>query len=215
MEEENQLVEMKNESNNIVDAARNLKVNCQEDLEGAAGFLSEIKSMQKKVKEYWQEPIKNAYETHKKLKAKESEMLEPLQNSEKIIKEKITTYNFNMERLKREEEERIKAEQQKQAMEQLQEAERLKAEGNEVEAQIAEANALAMSQVEVKVDSMVEKVEGLSFRQDYEIIVEDASKVPAYINGTEIRKIDLAQIKRFVKMTNNGVEIPRNKSKRN
>ena len=126
-----------------------------------------------------------------------------------------TDYNSYMEQLKREEEQRIKAEQERQALEQLQEAEKLRAEGNEVEAQIVEENAIAMNQVEVSVDSGVEKVEGLSFRKDYEIVITNAAEVPAYINGTEIRKIDLAQIKRFVKMTNNGVQIPRNTSKRN
>lgn len=213
MEEENQLVEIKNESSSIVETANNMNITNQEDLEYAAGFLKDIKSTQKKIKEYWEEPIKRAYEAHKALKSKANEMLEPLQNSEKIIKEKISDYTITMERLKREEEERIRAEQEQQALEQLQEAERLKAEGNEVEAQIAEENAVAMSQIDIKVDSKIEKVVGLSFRKDYEIVVTDASKVPAYINGTEIRKIDLAQIKRFVKMTNNGVQIPRNKSK--
>lgn len=208
MEEENQLVEIKNESSSIIEAANSMNITNQEDLEYAAGFLKDIKSTQKKIKEYWEEPIKRAYESHKALKAKANEMLEPLQNSEKIIKEKISDYTITMERLKREEEERIRAEQEQQALEQLQEAERLKAEGNEVEAQIAEENAVAMSQIDIKVDSKVEKVAGLSFRKDYEIIVENATKVPAYINGTEIRKIDLAQIKRFVKMTNNGVQIP-------
>lgn len=208
MEEETQLVEIKNESSSIVETANNINITNQEDLESAAAFLKEIKNTQKKIKDYWEEPIKNAYETHKKLKAKENEMLEPLQNSEKIIKDKISDYTITMERLKREEEERIRAEQEQQALEQLKEAERLKAEGNEVEAQIAEENAVAMSQIDIKVDSKVEKVAGLSFRKDYEIVVTDPYKVPAYINGTEIRKIDLAQIKRFVKMTNNGVQIP-------
>ena len=208
MEEENQLIEIKNESSNIVEVANSINITCQEDLESAAGFLKEIKSTQKKVKEYWEEPIKRAYEAHKALKAKENEMLEPLQNSEKIIKNKVADYNSYMEQLKREEEARIKAEQERQALEQLQEAERLRAEGNEVEAQIAEENAVAMSQVEVSVESGVGKVEGLSFRKDYEIEVVDPLKVPSYINGTEIRKIDLTQIKRFIKMTNNGVEIP-------
>lgn len=208
MEEETQLAEIKTESNSVVETANSIDITNQEDLEYAAGFLSNIKATQKKIKEYWEEPIKRAYEAHKALKAKENQMLEPLQNSEKILKGKISDYTITMERLKREEEERIRAEQQQQALEQLKEAERLKAEGNDLEAQIAEANAVAMSQVEVKIDSMVGKVDGLSFRKDYEIEVIDPLKVPAYINGTEIRKIDLAQIKRFVKMTNNGVEIP-------
>lgn len=210
MEEENQLVEIKNESSSIIETANSMNITNQEDLEYAAGFLKNIKSTQKKIKDYWEEPIKVADLAHKKLTSKRAEMLEPLQNSEKIIKDKISDYTITMERLKREEEERIRAEQEQQALEQLQEAERLKAEGNEVEAQIAEENAVAMSQIDIKVDSKVEKVAGLSFRKDYEIIVADATKVPAYINGTEIRKIDLAQIKRFVKMTNNGVQIPRN-----
>ena len=215
MEEENQLVEIKNESNNIIEMANNINITCQEDLQNAANFLNEIKDTQKRIKKYWEEPIKSAYEAHKKLKAKENEMLEPLQNSEKIIKNKVSDYNSYMEQLKREEKERIRAEQQQQAYEELQEAERLRALGDEIGAKIAEENAEMMSQVEVKVDSKVEKVNGLSFRKDYEIIVADATKVPAYINGTEIRKIDLAQIRRFVKMTNNGIEIPRNTSKRN
>jgi len=210
MEEENQLVEIKNKSSSIIETANSMNITNQEDLEYAAGFLKDIKTTQKKIKDYWEEPIKRAYEAHKALKAKANEMLEPLQNSEKIIKEKISDYTITMERLKREEEERIRAEQEQQALEQLQEAERLKAEGNEVEAQIAEENAVAMSQIDIKVDSKVDKIAGLSFRKDYEIVVTDATKVPAYINGTEIRKIDLAQIKRFVKMTNNGVQIPRN-----
>lgn len=208
MEEENQLVEIRNESTNIVDAANNMNITNQDDLVYAAGFLNNIKATQKKIKEYWEEPIKRAYDAHKALKAKENAMLEPLQNSEKIIKDKIDDYNAVMQRLKEEEEARLRAEQERQALEQLEEAEKLRAEGNEVEAQIAESNAEMMAQVEVKVDPMIEKVQGLSFRKDFEIVVTDPYKVPAYINGTEIRKIDLAQIKRFVKMTNNGVQIP-------
>lgn len=208
MEEENQLVEIRNESTNIVDAANNMNITNQGDLVYAAGFLNNIKATQKKIKEYWEEPIKRAYDAHKALKAKENAMLEPLQNSEKIIKDKIDDYNAVMKRLKEEEEARLRAEQERQALEQLEEAEKLRAEGNEVEAQIAESNAEMMAQVEVKVDPMIEKVQGLSFRKDFEIAVTDPYKVPAYINGTEIRKIDLAQIKRFVKMTNNGVQIP-------
>lgn len=207
MEEENQLVEIRNESTNIVDAANNMNITNQDDLVYAAGFLNNIKATQKKIKEYWEEPIKRAYDAHKALKAKENAMLEPLQNSEKIIKDKISDYNAVMQKLKEEEEARLKAEQERQALEQLEEAEKLRAEGNEVEAQIAESNAEMMAQVEVKVDPMIEKVQGLSFRKDFEIVVTDPYKVPAYINGTEIRKIDLAQIKRFVKMTNNGVQI--------
>lgn len=208
MEEGNQLVEIRNESTNIVDAANNMNITNQDDLVYAAGFLNNIKATQKKIKEYWEEPIKRAYDAHKALKAKENAMLEPLQNSEKIIKDKIDDYNAVMQRLKEEEEARLRAEQERQALEQLEEAEKLRAEGNEVEAQIAESNAEMMAQVEVKVDPMIEKVQGLSFRKDFEIVVTDPYKVPAYINGTEIRKIDLAQIKRFVKMTNNGVQIP-------
>lgn len=208
MEEENQLVEIRNESTNIVDAANNMNITNQDDLVYAAGFLNNIKATQKKIKEYWEEPIKRAYDAHKALKAKENAMLEPLQNSEKIIKDKIDDYNAVMQKLKEEEEARLRAEQERQALEQLEEAEKLRAEGNEVEAQIAESNAEMMAQVEVKVDPMIEKVQGLSFRKDFEIVVTDPYKVPAYINGTEIRKIDLAQIKRFVKMTNNGVQIP-------
>ena len=213
MEEENQLVEIKNESSSIVETANKMTITSQQDLEQAAGFLKAVKDTQKKIKEYWKEPIKSAYDAHKALKAKENEMLEPLLNSEKIIKQKTSEYVIEMERLRREEEERVRAEQQQQAYEELKEAERLRELGDEVGAKIAEENAEMMSNIEVKVDSGIEKVSNLSFRKDYEIIVTDPYKVPAYINGTELRKIDLAQIKRFIKMTNNGIQIPRNKSK--
>lgn len=216
MEEETQLVEIKNESSSIIETANNMNILNQEDLECAAGFLKDIKLTQKKIKEYWEEPIKRAYEAHKALKAKEKEMLEPLNESENILRSKVGQYKIEMELLKKQEEERIRAEQQQQAYEELQEAERLRAQGDEIGAKIAEENAEIMSKVEVKVDSGVEKVAGLSFRKDYEIIVTDATKVPAYMNGIELRPIGkdaISQIKRFIKMTNNGVQIPRNKSK--
>lgn len=207
---ENELIELENESNSVVSQAMNIIISNQDELVYADSFLTAIKNTSKKVKEYWEGPKKKASETHKEICSREKEMLIPLQNSEKIIKDKINDYREELKRIAEQEAQEQEMERQKMIEAELQKAQELEKTGDFAEAEIAKANAALIENIELDNAPNMEKVKGLSFRKNYEIIVVDAEKVPSYANGIEIRKIDTMQIKKLVKMTNNGVNIPRN-----
>ena len=72
--QENELVEIDNESNNIVRQAQSFAINTQTDLEYASSFLTTIKDTQKKISKYWEEPKKVAHDAHKKIEKIESDI---------------------------------------------------------------------------------------------------------------------------------------------
>ena len=208
MENENkEILVLEQNTNSIVEQINGIVINDQETYENAVSIAKKIKEANNQVKEYWKEPKEAAAKAHKDICAKEKLMLEPLKQAESILKNKLVTYTEEQKRKAAEEERRIREEQERLALEQLQKAEELRKQGNEVEAVMVEQNAISISELDTKVDSGVQKVEGMSYRKDYDIIITDATKVPSYINGIEIRPVDVAQIKKLVKMTNNTIQI--------
>lgn len=207
MEENKELQVIEQETNGIIATANLLNITDQESYNSCVEFTKNIKNATSKVKDYWKIPKENAAKVHKDIVAKEKEMLIPLTTAEQIVKTKMINYVTEQERRRKEEESRIKAEQEKMALEQLKKAEELRKQGNEVEAQITEQNAVAISEVETKIEPTVSKVDGISYQTDYEIIVTDPTKVPSYVNGIEIRKIDTSAIKKLIKMTGNTTKI--------
>ena len=133
-------------------------------------------------------------------------MLEPIENCEKILRRKISLYITEQKKLAMLEEEIMKKQREELAMKQLEEAEKMRKEGNELEATIVEQNAIAISEIETKIEDST-KIDGVSYRKDYKIIVTNPNEVPAYINGIQIREIDLSAIKKIVKMTDGQIKI--------
>ena len=209
MENENkEILVLEQNTNSIVEQINGIVINDQETYENAVNVAKKIKEANKQVTEYWKEPKESAAKAHKDICAKEKLMLEPLKKAESILKNKMITYTTEQQRKAAEEERRIREEQERLALEQLQKAEELRKQGNELEATITEQNAVAISELDTKVDSGVKKVDGMSYQTDYDIIVIDSNKVPSYVNGIEIRKIDTTAIKKLVKLTGNTVDIP-------
>lgn len=209
MEEENkELLVLEKNTNSIENTANSIVITNQETYENAVKFAKTIKEANKKVTEYWKPSKESAALAHKTICQKEKDMLEPLKKAETILKSKMIEYTTEQEKIRQEEEIRLREEQEKLALEQLQKSEELKQQGNVVEASITEQNAFAISEINTKVESTVKKVDGMAYQTDYVIEITDATKVPNYINGIEIRPIDTSAIKKLVKMTSNTVEIP-------
>lgn len=209
MENENkEILVLEKNTNSIVEKINGIVITNQETYENAVDVAKTIKEANKNVTEYWKPAKEAAAQAHKQICSKEKAMLDPLKEAESILKSKMITYTTEQQRKAEEEAQRIKVEQEKLALEQLKRAEELRKQGNEVEAYITEQNAITISELETKVDSGVQKVDGMSYQSDYDIIVIDSNKVPSYINGIEIRKIDTTAIKKLVKLTGNTVEIP-------
>lgn len=205
--EDNQLTVIEDEQKSILDQIQEITINNDEDNIKAGNFLKQIKPVIKNIKDYWKPLKESAKKAHSDLCAKEKEMLEPLEQAEVQIKAKMSVYITEQEEKARKEQEALRKAQQEEALKQLAEAEKLKAEGKELEAQMQEEMAYAIDEVKTVVTPTIQKQEGISYMTDYVVEVVEAAKVPAYINGIEIRPVDTQAIKKLAKMSKGQLQI--------
>lgn len=205
--EENQLLIIENEKKTLLEQIKEITIDNEEDNINAGTFLKQIKPIIKNIKEYWKPLKESAKKAHSDLCAKEKEMLMPLEEAETQIKAKMTVYIMEQEEKAKKEQEALRKAQEEEALKQLAEAEKLKAQGKELEAQIQEEMAYAIDEVKTVVEPTIQKQEGISYMADYSIVVIDANKVPAYMNGIEIRPIDIQAIKKLAKASKGKIEI--------
>lgn len=205
--ENSELTIIENEQKSILDQIQEITINNEEDNIKAGNFLKQIKPVIKNIKEYWKPLKESASKAHKDLCNREKCMLEPLEQAEIQIKAKMSVYITEQEEKARREQEALRKAQQEEALRQLAEAEKLKAEGKEMEAQIQEEMAYAIDEVKTVVEPTIQKQEGISYMTDYEIVVVDNNKVPTYVNGFEIRPIDVQAIKKLAKASKGQIQI--------
>jgi hypothetical protein len=150
-----------NEERGVVNAANTVIVETRDDYETAGTFLKEIKAVMKKVEAVFEPIVKKAFEAHKQAKSSLNERLKPLEEAERIVKGKMSTFFAAEEekrraadRAKREEEARLAAEHEEKARELLDKGEFKKAESvlNAVEVlpevqEKAKAEGVAMTKV--------------------------------------------------------------------
>jgi len=152
-----QVIEKK--ANDVVSRANALVVEDQNQYDGCAEFLKSIKAIKKEIDATFDDPIKKAHEAHKAIVASKKKHYEPLDNAEKIIKQKSLTWWQEEERKaeeirKKKEEEARKEEERKRKIKEDQErewrrkekekqdeADRLQREGKEEEARKAREEA--------------------------------------------------------------------------
>ena len=192
----------------IVDRAKSLTIATSADYELAGQMLVEIKASTKAVKDYWKEPKSSAAAQHKLLCDKEKQMLDPLVKAEAIIKSAMVSFQAAVEKARREAEEAARKRQAEEAERLLAQAIKAEGEGNESEA----AASMAMAQM---VDDMrpvvsVEKptAAGTSIRKTWKARITDPKAVPSYVNGIEVREINMSALNSLAKMTNGTIEIP-------
>lgn len=205
--EDNQLTVIEKEQKSILDNIKEIVINNDEDNIKAGNFLKEIKPVIKNIKEYWKPLKESAKKAHSDLCAKEKEMLNPLEEAETQIKAKMSVYITEQEEKARKEQEALRKAQEEEALRQLAEAEKLKSEGKELEAQMQEEMAYTMDEMKTVVTPTIQKQQGISYMTDYEVIIVDANKVPTYVNGIEIRPIDVQAIKKLVKASKGQIKI--------
>ena len=93
----------------IPEQANALVVATAEDYTKAGAFWQEIRSMRSKVAATFDPLVKQAHELHKNTLAKKNEIDKPLEIAERKVKGLMSQYDAEQERLRREEEERLKA----------------------------------------------------------------------------------------------------------
>ena len=204
---DNQLTVIEKEQKSILDNIKEITINNDEDNIKAGNFLKQIKPVIKNIEAYWKPLKDSAKKAHSDLCDKEKEMLKPLKEAEIEIKAKMSKYISEQEEKARKEQEALRKAQEEEALKQLEEAEKLKAEGKELEAQIQEEMAYAIDEVKTVITPAIQKQEGISYITDYEIVIVDNNKVPTYINGFEIRPVDVQAIKKLVKASKGQLKI--------
>lgn len=94
----------------VVARAVVLVVASPEQYQDAAGFLKAVKSAQKRVDDWFADPVKRAHEAWKALTTRKAETLAPLAEAEAAVKRKMVVYSQEQERIRAAEQARLQAE---------------------------------------------------------------------------------------------------------
>ncbi len=118
MATKNEIVKLEKETNEVLDKAKSLVIKTQDQYLFCAEFLKRVKQIKKQIDEAYDEGIENAHKTWKGLLSKKKEYYDPLEQAEKIIKQKSIDYIIEQEAIQKElqrkaEEEARKAEEKR------------------------------------------------------------------------------------------------------
>ena len=160
----------------------------QTSYKAAADWLKVIVILKKEVEGTFADPKQKAAAAHKSICAAEKTHLEPLQKAEAIVKSKMSTWYAEQERKAREERLRLEAEQRKQDEERrLKEAVALESAGQKEEAEQVLAQEVTYAPIKIQV---VEKVEGVSFRENWKWEIADQNIIPREYLMPDEKKIN-------------------------
>lgn len=178
----------------VIEQAKDIVINNNEDYTKASEFLKQIKAQQKVITDHFADMKEQAHKAHKAICDKESGYLKPLKAVESQIKTLMSNYS---------------TEQEKRRLEAIFAATEAK---EKLVAQLMEAGQEDMAReieetMTAKPVSEIDNISGITTLDNYEIEIVDETKVPAYINGVEIRTIDVNAIKQLAKQTNGEIKI--------
>lgn len=202
-------VELANEMGQTSNSAKNIVIVTAEDYASVAEFAKEIKNKAKEVTEFFKPLKETAHKAHTAICEREKACLAPLKEAEATIKKAMGAY------LEEEEKKR------KEAEEMAQKALREEAERKFAEAQKAEQNGDAKGSEQALKEAMFNEsmaknivvgeskpsVQGVSTSVDWEIVSVDAEKVPVFLNGMELRPVDLKAVKALIKASKGKIKI--------
>ncbi len=214
----------------ILDQAQALAVRDHESFTAAAAWLRDtIAPLKRRITETFRPRIQQAYDLHKGLLADEKRFLGPVEEAERLIKGRLSTYEQEQERLRREEEERQRKERERLEAEERAriEAERLRLQ-KEAEDQALAAAAVAEQAGDTQLAERIiaappvvvapaprpvftpppamaprPQAAGVSFRDDWDFEIENAALIPR-----EYLMPDEKKIRGVVKSMRGSIKIP-------
>lgn len=193
----------------VENAANSFVVNSAEDYENAGVFGRKLKRLAEQVKDYWKIPKDLAHKAHTDICSKEKVMLAPIQAAEKVIKAKMSAYNVEQERIRREAEEAARKAAREAAERKLDEAIALSNNGNSEEAEIALEESAIMEDVSSTITLSTDKpkTDGISSKKDWVIKSIDHTKVPVELAGVVIRPVDEKAVMRLIRASKGQIKI--------
>ena len=190
--------------------AESFVIQTPEDYEAAGEFGKLLKQKAAEVTGFFKPMTDSADQAHTAVCDRETALLTPLKNAEKIVKKTMGDYLMEQERIRREAEEAARRAAEEERERKLKEAMALEAAGDKEGAEAAVEEAVVMDEATgYSVPAPVKpKVSGVSTSKDWEITSIDTAKVPVNFNGMELRPVDQAAVMRLIRASKGSIAIP-------
>ena len=200
---EPEITDLQASSGDIVAHASMLVVKDDATRRQGAEILMEVKKFSDMVKSRFKAPVELAFKAHRSMTALRDSVLNPFTEAEKTIKRKISTYEMEVESKRREEAEKLRKEaEQKAKAEQMAKAQDQMDKGDLAGCQ--KTLDAPIVPVVVRCETKApEKINGLSFREDWKFEIMDESLIPR-----EYLMVDEVKIRKMVKALQASTNIP-------
>jgi len=173
----------------------------------ANNFLRAVKDLQKEIHATFDPIVAAAYKTHQEATSKRKEHLMPAVSAEIVVKNKMIVYSDEQEAKRIAEQRKIDAkarvEEEKKRKELEARAEKWAAKGKIAKAEELQEQAEEVEVVAPVVAPKVEKVKGVSYKENWSAIVVDETKVPR-----EYLQVNTMALNRIAKATKGSIKIP-------
>jgi len=165
-----------------IEQANAIKITTPAIYQLAADFLKTIKAAQREVKETFDPIVDKAYAAHKEAVAQRDKYYKPLVAAEGQVKTKLADWDCEQRRIAEAEQRRLQAEADEKARKEREKLEAQAAKAAE-KGKTEKAEALQQQAAEVvafapQVEVNVPKVDGISYRTDWDIEITNSLEVP-------------------------------------
>lgn len=198
------------EATALIAVAKETSIQTQADYEQAAAVLRNLKQLQGKVKDYWEPLRKSAKAAYDSVLEKKKEMLTPLEDAEKALKDQMTVYTVQQEEKRKAQEEEMRQAARRESDLKLEEAAAAEQSGDTAGAAAAmeEAEVLDGMASSARVTARAPKANGVSQTKTWKLKSVDPEKVPIKVGGVEIRPVDQAAVMRLIRESKGTISIP-------
>jgi len=189
-----------------ISAAHCLEIQDENDVYIAAQFMDSFKKAKKSVEDFFKPMKDSAFQAHRAICDREKILLSPYADADKTIKAKVTAYNAEQRRLSEIEALKLRARQEEEAHRLMDEAIKADSGGDIAAAESLFKQAAITETIQTPIQQA--KVQGISYRTNYGVVIEDLTKVPCEINGAVIRPVDESAVKKLAQLSKGTISIP-------
>lgn len=186
-------IELQKQSLNIEEVSDNMVMCDDESLKFTFEIIKAIRKQKERIIEYWKNTKESAKKAYQAISNKEKEMLEICENSEKLLKEKILTYNQRQEKRQKELIDRAEDSRKNQLKNILAEAFELEKQGKYKEAERKLAESEKLKRINLSLD-LFSKENKITTQKRWKCKVTDNKSVPCFFDGIEIREINTKKL---------------------
>lgn len=217
MPEQNEIKALEQESSAVVKQAREYNIATQEEYATAGTWLKDVvKELKKEIQDTFDPIVASAHETHKKATTKRKEHLAPVEEAERIVKNKMLAYYQEQKRKEAEAQRKADEEARKAEVKRKKELEE-QAQRHEEKGNTEKAEERREMVEDVHVDTQivaprVEKIAGIQVREnwDYEITGK-AVLIEAIMKNamlSHLVTVDEKELRKTVKLYKEKLNLP-------